>query len=310
MQRKVLVVLSPGRSFSTVLSAMLGLHPNVLALPETCLFARDTMRQYIDDLGFGLFEAGLVHAISRLYFADRPNSRDLARHWIRDRRDVTTRSVFEELAERAGRAIVVEKTPILTTKLAHMRRVDTWFGDSARYLHLVRHPHTFGLSLLETAAAMQRHATTETADHWFRDDESIFSLLRAPGSAELDPERPWVARNTYIESFLDEIPDHRWMRVRGEDILSNPAAGLIHLCAWLGAPITPVTLEGMLQPETWEFATGPPGASGGDRKFFQDPTLRTIDKQLDSTSSPVPWFADGRTLTEAGKTLARRYGYP
>jgi hypothetical protein len=309
MQRTVLVVLSPGRSFSTVLSAMLGLHPHILALPETCLFARDTMERYLNDLGYGLFDAGLVHAVSRLYFGGLPNSRELARQWVRNRRGFTTRSVFEELGERADRPIVIEKTPILTTKLAHMRRVEAWFGDSAHYLHLVRHPHAFGLSLLETANAMLRNSTPETADHWFHDDESIFSLLKAPGIAGLDPERPWVARNRSIETFLEDVPQHRWTRVRGEDILSNPAAGLIHLCTWIGVPITAGILAGMLRPEQWEFATGRPGASGGDRKFFMDPELRLIDGSLESASSPVPWSAGGRTLTEDALSLARQYGY-
>ena len=309
VQCQFLVILSPGRSFSTVLSAMLGLHPDIVALPETCLFARDTMHDYIDGLGYGLFEAGLIHAVARLYFADAPQSRTLARGWIRDRRGLTTRVVLDELVARANRRIVVEKTPIITTKLEHMRRVESWLGESVRYLHLVRHPHTFGVSLIETASAMLRQATPEVAGRWFRDEESIFSSLRAPGTDELDPERPWVARNARIESFLECIPDRRWIRMRGEDVIANPAAALIHLCAWLGAPVGPAALDAMLHTENWEFASGPPGAAGGDRKFFADPALREVSAWPGSATSAVPWATDGRRLGNEAMEMAQRYGY-
>src|SRR3982750_3544139 len=63
-------VLSPPRSFSTIVSAMLGQHPQLYGLPELHLFGAETIAEFTRQCEEATYPMadGLLRAVAQLYF--------------------------------------------------------------------------------------------------------------------------------------------------------------------------------------------------------------------------------------------------
>jgi len=101
------------------------------------------------------------------------------------------------------------------------------------------------------------------------------------------------------------------MRVRGEDMMSDPAEYLGRICRWLGLRDDADAIEQMMHPERSPFACfGPLDALfGNDPNFLSGPTLRPHKVKVPALDQPVPWREDGQGLKPEVVALARELGY-
>jgi hypothetical protein len=107
---------------------MLGQHPSLCALPETCLLTRESMAEYSRDLDAGLFHVGLIYAVQELVFSERADcTPKKAAEWLLARCNESTLSVLDELRRRAAPRIIVEKSTAMTISLTHLQRIDHVF---------------------------------------------------------------------------------------------------------------------------------------------------------------------------------------
>jgi hypothetical protein len=126
----------------------------------------------------------------------------------------------------------------------------------ARFLHLTRHPVTTQRSM---HAAWERPA--------LRGRELVVTAAAA-----------WYLGHSRIIKTLARLRHEQWMRVRAEDVLTDPRGWLPRILEWLRLPADGPIIERMLRTEEWRFAgTGPDGdLYGGDPGFFRSPAIRAI----------------------------------
>src|SRR5262249_39350135 len=99
----ILIVLGPPRSFTTVVSAMLGQHPELYGLPELHLLSAETMAEWSQQCTQATFnmDHGLLRVVAQVYFGEQTAmSVKRAAGWLDRRSHFTTALLLEELADR------------------------------------------------------------------------------------------------------------------------------------------------------------------------------------------------------------------
>ncbi len=86
----------------------------------------------------------------------------------------------------------------------------------------------------------------------------------------------WYDIHKRIVRFLDTLPSGQWMRIKGEDLLSEPEVYLPQIAGWMGLRTDAEAVDAMMHPENSPYACpGPwPARGGNDRKFTHSPKLR------------------------------------
>lgn len=307
-------VLAPPRSFSTVVCAMLGQHPQLYGLPEIHLFGAETVAEFLQqchDASYPMAD-GLVRAVAQLFFGRQTDDTIArARGWLARRAHFSSGLLFEALGKRVYPLALVEKSPSLVYNVEHLRRVWSMFPN-ARFIHLLRHPIGQGISVLRYIEERAKHGPMAPT-HW------LLHLASYPyqfdgeddGVRELpDPQRGWYALNTNICEFLSALPGESWTRVRGEDVLREPERFLSIIAEWLGVRRGAQALEEMKHPERSPYARyGPRSAPyGNDRLFLDNPGLRPERAATPTLADPVPWSTT-RVLHPRVVAMARELGY-
>ena len=302
-------VLAAPRSFSSVVCAMLGQHPELHGLPESHLFGDDTMDGWWQRAEGESYQMahGLVRAVAQICFGEQTErSVASAEAWLRRRRTETSGMVFEELARAVSPSALIDKSPSTVYSVESMQRVLLFFPE-ARFIHLVRHPRSYCNSvvkymhLLATSAYRPRERPVEddVAPQWIRD--LAHWPLHGRDDSSLDPQGGWHVLNGNVVEFLGSVPPGQQATVRGEDLLRNPEDALGELVAWLGKRTDPDAIEPMLHPEASPYAHfGPRGArNGNDILFLERPALRAFHEPRRTLEGLAPQVVE----------LARRLGY-
>jgi Sulfotransferase family len=296
----LLVILAPPRCFTTLVSAMLGQHPQMYGLPETYLFTAPTIRKWwVAHRGTDRVD-GLSRAVAEIIFgAQREATIELARQWLLQRSDQSTASVLRALAHQVSPLILVEKTPQATEQVDHMQRIIRDIPQ-ARFLHLLRHPFGHVRSRVNRRLNYLRKVTPSI---------DIFEAAQRFGGA--DPQMLWYRCNSNILTFLSTVPPEQQMRVQGEALLADPDRQLRKITLWLNLRSDSEAIEAMKHPERSPFARfGPRNAlMGGDENFFQQPLLRPAQPVVQSLDTPFPWRRDGGGFAPKVRNLARVLGY-
>jgi len=312
-----LFILGPPRSFTSLACAMLGQHPLLYGLPETHLFPFETLgarAKYAEAAAYPMAH-GLVRAVAQLYFgAQTPRTVRDAQRWLTARSSLTPDFLFKVLAEKVFPRVLVDKSPSSVDRREILDRIRAWF-PTARFVHLVRHPRGHGRSVVKYLHERGKYGSIPPS-HWLL----RISSYPPPGGGEerpaepprLDPQYGWYTQHGNIAGFLDSIPEGRWMRVRGEDLLTSPNRVLGEITAWMGIRSDVEAIERMKHPECSPYAfLGPPGARyGNDAFFLRDPVLRpTRDVESLSLNGPLEWRNDGVGFCPEVQSLARAFGY-
>jgi sulfotransferase family protein len=313
----LLVILAPPRSFTTIVSAMLGQHPQLYGLPELHLFSAETLGEWwglCSQASYNM-DHGLLRVTSQLFFGSQTEKTvRRAGGWLRRRSHLTTGALLELCAENIHPRILVEKSPSVVYRPEFLRRLYRMFPN-AKFIHLVRHPRAQGKSVMKYLQSRQKLGPVP-ASHWLLHLAGYPSLSSREAEAmdpisDLDPQRSWYALNMNICEFLEAVPVQQKLRIRGEDLLSDPDRVLSQIASWTGITTDSKAIAEMKHPERSPYSRlGPPGAQfGNDRNFLNDPFFRPQAIKPENLDDPLGWRADGAGFWPEVRDLAYEFGY-
>jgi hypothetical protein len=291
-------VLTTARSYSSVVSTMIGQHPELMALPELKLFAYETIGEmaaslprYWIECGMKHRSPGLVRAIGHFEFGQQtPECLAAARAWLEARAHWPGAKMLDWLLERVSPRAGVEKSPENVETDESLRRLADAY-PRALYVHLIRHPVT-------TQRSMAEHAARTVPG---------FPLADYPMAGIA----AWLGTHCRILCFGETLPEHRYLRVKAEEVLKDSRRQLRHIAAWLGVRADDDALEAMMHPEASVFACpGPPDSGilgGNDPGFLRDPVLRSVE-EAPALERPSGWV-ENEDLWRRTVSLAVRLGY-
>jgi len=288
-----LFILCPGRSFSSVVCAVIGQHPQAFGLPEVHLFAEPTLGGLLDfDTPlFGRVGAtvGIKRAVAELAFQEQTYENiDKAAQWLQDRRDLTGAQAFRELCALAGDRVVIDKSPTNS----HPERLDSLYQSfpNAKYLHLARHPRATCRSQYKAYAGRKS--------------------LR--GNTQFDHEKYWLTRHQSILNFSRRLAPGQYMFLHGEWFFEYPERFLAQICEWLGLSTSRDAIDLMMKPELSPFAVvGPDNAKFGNNVgFIEKPHLRVGRPPAETLEGPMDWVTDHEAyFSDQTRSLAYQLGY-
>lgn len=290
--RQPLFILCPGRSYSSVVCAAIGQHPDAMDLPELNLFICETVGDLLalsnSRRGFSGALTGLRRALAQLlHGVQSDESVERVDEWLAARGDWTSRRVLLEIQDLAGGRMIVEKSPT-NTRPDSLRRLATEF-PSANYLHLARHPRGTLRSFYTNPVKRTRSAR---------------SRLKSKGY--------WLARHKAIIEFTERLAPSQHMYLQGEWFLENPDLFLRQLCGWLELRDDDEAIALMKRPENSPFSSeGPQAAAAGtNRAFIKAPELRVGKVAEERLEGRLEWI-EGRDVYLDAETimLARMLGY-
>ena len=298
-----LFLLAPPRSYTSLVNAMIGQHPQAFGVPELCLFNTEKLL----DLWTGINDEsadratrrrhGLMRTVAEVYSGEQTAATiNMARAWVAAREDWTTARVYHELVNKLDPFVVVDKSPSYAIAVWRMQAMHRAFPD-ARFIHLVRHP------------IAQCKSVMELKDGAFCVRMGAFELHEDYGI--LEPQIAWHDVNVTIMEFLESVPAEQQIRVVGEELMADPRAKLGEITRWLGWRDDDEAIDEMMHPERSPFACfGPVDALfGNDPKFLAGPTFRPHKPKVPKLSDPLPWRTDGKGLYPEVVSLARELGY-
>ncbi len=262
---RLVMMLSPPRSFSSLVSTMIGQHPQIYGFPELHLVVRETVREVMEwevNRGKYLGPPGLLRAMAELMYGAQTSENVLsAANWLQDRGDWTSVQAMNYIMDKAqevtGTPYCLEKTPNVTYVPQALERVrDAW--PDALYVHVTRHPVNLNKSIEEYVINNPRF-----------DDEA--KAARLDNSMLL-----WPITQRNILDFCKTLSPGQYLRIRGEDVLGDAYNVMSQVADFLGLRTDDAAVTSMLHPENSPYANlGPPNASyGNDPKFISSPAFR------------------------------------
>lgn len=271
---------------------MLGQHPETYGLPEVNLFIADTVAELT-----AMHRArphgmhGLLRALAQINDkAQTDETVERARAWLEQRSNWSTRQVYEYIVKSVAPRIAVDKSPRTSMKPEYLERAYNMFPQ-ASFLHLTRHPRSTANSFVANLQRNHEWGGTFNAD-------------------QVDPEKIWLRTHQNIVDFAATLPEGQCMRIKGEDLLSDPELYLPQIAEWLGLDAGPEAIAAMLHPENSPFAhVGPEQARlGNDPEFLEDPALRRGKITAPSLAGELEW-APAREFSAQTTKLAKQLGY-
>lgn len=300
-------ILAAPRSFSSLVAAMIGQHPELYGMPELNLFQCDLIEEFNTGLTpagtkkspfWASMRHGLLRAVAQIHAGEQtPEAIRMAERWLKNRELMTSGEVFTELAEAVAPRRIVEKSPGVLRQRAYLdRMLETFPG--AKFIHLVRHPIPQGQSVFKTKGGIGVLMALNSID------------LRGEVAA-LEPQIAWYNAQVQILRFLDTLPDEQFVTLRGEAFLGDLETHLPELCRWLGISDAPEAIDEMRHPERSPYSCmGPANAPlGNDVNFLNSPELREDPIPIPPLDRPLPWRKDGEALHPRVQDLARALGY-
>jgi hypothetical protein len=284
-----LIMLAPARSHSSVVTAMIGSHPELYGFPELILFDCPTVGERLDagpvvgkrPPGWNPV-AGLERALAQLH--DGAQGRDeieAARRWLRRRRSWSGAAVMDHLLELVAPCTGVEKSPETVNGDDRLARALAAY-PRARFLHLARHPVT-----AERSVQMR-----------------LFLFDHAEVCAQ-----GWLNQHRRILEFRASLPAEQSLLVRSEDVLNHPRAGLARIATWLGIRADETAIDAMCHPERSPYANaGPDGErAGNDPAFLRSPVPHPVELPP-SLEHPKDWMIPAELERDIA-SLAEQLGY-
>jgi acyl carrier protein len=225
--RRVVFILCPSRSGSTLLRVILAGHPQLFAPPELHLLTYDTLKQrqhsLSDELNKHLL-SGTVEAIMRAKDCSIGEAEQLMQTCVDQ--DLSSKQFYALLQEWIGDKLLVDKTPSYAYHPNILKRAETDFFAGAYYIHLLRHP--FGMIRSFEDAKLDRLVPFMRSETFSRREYA---------------EMAWLICQQNILEFLKDIPSNRQSQVKFEDLVANPQITAESICKFLGLDFYPEMLE-------------------------------------------------------------------
>ncbi len=319
--KEPLIILCPLRSFSSVVSCMLGEHPEAYGFPELNLFVAETigsLLEYHRNLDRPRWD-GLLRTLAQLHEGLQTEDAIMnARVWLQNRKKWTTKALFDYLLEHVDPKMGVEKSPATVMQVQDLERAYRMYSK-AHFLHLTRHPISAGKSIqnqlqIKAQAVKNKIDNLEKSSSENSDEdepvEAIKRRFKLNVDKLIDPHKIWLTAHQNIVRFTDSLPPGQSMRIKGEDLLSDPDLYLPQISEWLGLSTDLPAIQSMKHPETSCYACfGPVGAKfGNDYKFLEEPKLR-VGKVKEPLIKDSKHLTPDQDLFDAVESLANRFGY-
>jgi len=293
-------ILASPRSFTSLVCAMLGQHPEAYGVPEINLFVVETLQELVQSSrGKRMFMLhGLLRTIAQLYAGEQTmQSIEMAHRWLKRRQECSTGEIYQELCAKVAPLHIIDKSPAYSKNLTVLNRIHQTFPQ-AHYLYLIRHPKDQGKSMMKAPQAV---ATLMAAD----------SLDYSTEPPTIDPQFAWHKRQSKILEFLSAVPEKQQMRLRGEELCNNPRLYLQQICHWLNFSWNEAIYEQMLRTEASSYACmGPYNAQWGNNPGFQkSPAFRYRPIAPSTLEGKLPWRKDEKGFVAEVINLARELGY-
>jgi hypothetical protein len=307
MAEAPLFILAPPRTFTSVICAMIGQHPQMMGLPEVNLFVGETYEQLNNSL-YRIrpgFQHGLLRAVAELGLGGQDEQNiEVARTWLAEHGALSTAEIYLDLADWAAPRRLVDKSPAYVYRRDSLDRMLAAFPD-ARFLHLTRHPRSTCESIFTMRNDINAGLAKFPGFQKFRNRASAHERL----AQVEDPESLWLNPHQRIDEFLAGVPADQHRRLRGEDFLSDPARHLCDTAEWLGVRTDDEALKSMLHPERSPFACFGPGSArfGNDPSFLESPALRPYTPKAQSMDGPLK--GSEVVLSERIREYAEALGY-
>jgi acyl carrier protein len=280
--KPLLFILSTPRAGSTLLRVMLAGHHQIFSPPELHLLPFSDFGERTSVLkakNQQFLEEGLVKALCELKGIAVSEAKAITSSWASEKAPV--KEVYQQLQALCPTKLLVDKSPSYAADVSILRKAEGLDGKPF-YIHLVRHP----LAVMESFVRNRFDRLLS-----IKEDPWLFA-------AQL-----WQAYNENIEKFLLDIPSDRWMRIRYEDLVTQPLSVTRELFLRLGLDFD----ARVLQPYEGDRMTR--GLHGVSLPLA-DPNFNNHDK-IEADLAPV-WeeHLDKSPLLSAGAVrLAQRYGY-
>jgi amino acid adenylation domain-containing protein len=246
-----LFILAPPRSGTSLLRVILAGHPDLMACSELQLLGFHSLQERKAAFSgkYSLWLDGTIRALMEVRGCDAATAARLMEDC--ERQGLTTRAFYGLLQGWIGSRMLVDKTPFYALDLETLRVAERDF-ESPLYIHLTRHPY-----------AMVRSFEEQHMDQVLRLGEHPFSRRQL---AEL----VYTVSHQNILEFLKQVPGHRQVRMRFEDLVSRPRPVLEGMCEALGLPFHPALLDPYGDLER-KMLDGVHGVSTpmGDTKFLE-----------------------------------------
>jgi hypothetical protein len=137
---------------------------------------------------------------------------------------LTTRQFYGRLQAAVAPRILVDKSPSYALDLATLRKAENDF-ERPLYVHLVRDP-------VAMISSFERHHM-----------DQVLYLEPHPFSPRQLAELVWTLSHRTIMEFLADVPRARWVRLRFEDLVTDPAGQMEALARGLGLSFDPAVLQ-------------------------------------------------------------------
>ena len=213
-------ILAPPRSGTTLLRVMLAGHPQIFAAPELQLLCFNTLAErssaFTDK--FSAWAEGTIRTIMDLHQCNAQQAKETMQKY--ERKNYTTKDFYRVLQESIGDRVLLDKTPSYALDPAVLQKAELDFRDPL-YIHLVRHP----FAMVQSSQELHMEQVLYLKEHDF-------------SSREL-AELVWTLSHQNIAAFLQGVPQSPQVRLRFEDLLTQPEESMQTLCQSLDLPFHP-----------------------------------------------------------------------
>ena len=209
MQEKLLFIISPPRSGSTLLQRMVGSHSQIFTHPEPHLITPLAYLGFHDTVDKAPYDHINAAEAIRLFVSGLPNGEDDYLDAVRAYSD----TMYGRMLQTSGRTMFLDKTPAYALVLDFLVKL----YPHAKYVVLTRHP----------LAVMSSFANSFFDGDWQRaHDFNPVAERYVPAMARFLREKP--------------VP---MIQVGYEDLVKNPESNLKNIFDFLGLPNEPEAVE-------------------------------------------------------------------
>lgn len=265
--KEPLFILSPPRSYSSLISSMVGQHPELYAFPELQIFSDDTIGEMMqkNQRRFNrLASAGSIRSIAEIHERRQTDeSCTRAWLWLQKHADWSPFEFFDYLRRKVAPLIAVEKTPVNTWKISRLEKIVRAYPN-AKFLHLSRSVNGNAKSLKEFINDQDELLGRKETDQ-----------LTGRALSREYPASVWYICHRNVLNIKPLIKEENFLQIKGEDLLNQPILILTQFCKWMNINTNATCINAMLRPHESPYAfVGPRIAVGGnDGKFMRQPVL-------------------------------------
>ena len=264
---RAIFVLAPPRSGTTLLRVMLAGHPDLFAAAELQLLGFHTLaeRSQAFQGKFSLWREGTLRCLMELHDCDASAAEKRMEEF--EARGFTTKQLYAELQAAIGDRTLVDKSPSYVLDPAALEKAERDFAEPL-YIHLTRHP----------AAMVQSFERYHMEQVLFLEPHDFAPRQLA--------ELVWRISHENTVRFLEGVPSERRVRIRYEDLVTDPESTLRTCCESLRLAFHPDLVDPYKDMEK-KMVDGIHAVSApmGDTRLLQhgriDPSLADAWKQAD-----------------------------